>query len=85
MKRLSLKSVWKPGKGEWKPNRKRLLIIAVCLVAVLAGYIILTWPKKVQPEAPTVIVEPAAKGDVRYMASMWAASVPSSLLRYVPV
>ena len=28
------------------------------------GYVILTWPKKVESEAPTVIVESAEKGDV---------------------
>lgn len=35
-----------------------------CMAVLLAGYLILTWPKKVQPEAPTVIVEPAEVGDV---------------------
>ena len=51
-------------KKEMKLKKKRLLIMIVCLVVLLAGYIILTWPKKVEPEAPTVIVEPAEKGDV---------------------
>ena len=51
-------------KKEMKLSKKRILIIAACLVVLLVGYFILTWPKKVQPEAPTVIVEPAEKGDV---------------------
>ena len=38
--------------------------MVACMAVLLAGYIIFTWPKKVQPEAPTVIVAPAEKGDV---------------------
>ena len=34
------------------------------MTVLLAGYLILTWPKKIQPELPTVIVEPAEVGDV---------------------
>lgn len=33
-------------------------------VDLVAGCLILAWPKKVQPETPTVIVAPAEKGDV---------------------
>lgn len=36
----------------------------VCVAVLIAGYVILTWPKKVQAVEPTVIVEPARKGDV---------------------
>lgn len=51
-------------KRELKLKRKRVILIVACAVVLLAGYIILKWPRKVQPEAPTVIVEPAEKGDV---------------------
>lgn len=34
-------------KKEMKLKKKRLLIMIACLVVLLAGYIILTWPKKV--------------------------------------
>ena len=37
-------------KKEMKLSKKRILIIAACLVVLLVGYFILTWPKKVQPE-----------------------------------
>ena len=39
-------------------------MMIACMAVLLAGYLILPWPKKVQPEAPTVIVEPAEVGDV---------------------
>lgn len=39
-------------------------MMVACMTVLLAGYFILTWPKKVEPEAPTVIVESAEKGDV---------------------
>lgn len=51
-------------KKELKLKKKRLLMMIACMAVLLAGYFILTWPKKVEPEAPTVIVEPAEKGDV---------------------
>ena len=51
-------------KKELKLKKKRLLMMVVCMAVLLAGYFILTWPKKVEPEAPTVIVESAEKGDV---------------------
>ena len=38
--------------------------MVACMAVLLAGYVILTWPKKVESEAPTVIVESAEKGDV---------------------
>ena len=40
-------------------------MMVACMAVLLAGYVILTWPKKVESEAPTVIVESAEKGDVR--------------------
>ena len=42
-------------------------MMVACMAVLLAGYVILTWPKKVESEAPTVIVESAAKrrcGDI---------------------
>ena len=39
-------------------------MMIACMAVLLAGYLILTWPKKIQPELPTVIVEPAEVGDV---------------------
>ena len=35
-----------------------------CMILLLAGYIILTWPKQIQLESPTVIIAPAEKGNV---------------------
>lgn len=49
---------------ELKLKKKRLLMMVACMAVLLAGYVILTWPKKVESEAPTVIVESAEKGDV---------------------
>ena len=46
-------------KKELKLRKKRVIMMIACMAVLLAGYLILTWPKKVQPEAPTVIVEPA--------------------------
>ena len=51
-------------KRELKLRKKRVIMMIACMAVLLAGYLILTWPKKVQPEAPTVIVEPAEVGDV---------------------
>lgn len=47
-----------------------MIMMIACMAVLLAGYLILTWPKKVQPEAPTVIVEPAEVGDVEILANM---------------
>ncbi|MDO4164745.1 MAG: efflux RND transporter periplasmic adaptor subunit [Bacteroides sp.] len=49
---------------EWKVDKRQLLTGIICAVVLLAGYVIWKWPRKVQPEAPTVVVEPAATGDV---------------------
>ena len=65
-------------KKELKLKKKRLLMMVACMAVLLAGYVILTWPKKVESEAPTVIVESAEKGD-RYMASTWDVFALSSL------
>lgn len=66
-------------KKELKLKKKRLLMMVACMAVLLAGYVILTWPKKVESEAPTVIVESAEKEMWRYMASMWDVFAPSSL------
>ena len=41
-----------------------MMVACMAVLVLLAGYVILTWPKKVESEAPTVIVESAEKGDV---------------------
>ena len=51
-------------KKELKLRKKRVIMMIACMTVLLAGYLILTWPKKIQPELPTVIVEPAEVGDV---------------------
>lgn len=64
---------------ELKLKKKRLLMMVACMAVLLAGYVILTWPKKVESEAPTVIVESAEKEMWRYMASTWDVFALSSL------
>ena len=66
-------------KKELKLKKKRLLMMVACMAVLLAGYVILTWPKKVESEAPTVIVESAKKEMWRYMASTWDVFALSSL------
>lgn len=51
-------------KRELKLKKKRLIGMLACMVVLLAVYIIWTWPKKVQPQAPIVVVEPAGTEDV---------------------
>lgn len=51
-------------KRDLKLKKRRLIIMISCLAVLIIGYIIIAWPRKVEPEAPTVIVEPAIKGDV---------------------
>lgn len=51
-------------KREFRLKKRRLFIMTACILALLASYIFLTWPKKVEPEAPTVIIAPAKTGDV---------------------
>ena len=51
-------------KRELKLSRSRTIAAIICMVCVLATYWILTRPQKVEPEIPTVILEPAVKDDV---------------------
>ena len=51
-------------KHELKLRRKRNIAAIICVVIVLGAYWILTRPQKVEPEMPTVIVEPVVKDDV---------------------
>ena len=51
-------------KKELHLRRKRLIIMVACLLVLLLVYLILTWPKKIEPEAPLVIVEPVGVEDV---------------------
>ena len=46
-------------KRELRLGKNRIVMMIACMAVLLAIYIILTWPKKVVPEAPVVIVEPA--------------------------
>lgn len=56
-----------------------MMVACMAVLVLLAGYVILTWPKKVESEAPTVIVESAEKEMWRYMASTWDVFALSSL------
>ncbi len=51
-------------KKELHLRKKRLIIMAACLAVIIGLYLILTWPKKVEPEAPLVIVEPVGVENV---------------------
>lgn len=51
-------------KNELKLRKKRIVIMVACMAAVLGIYLVLTWPKKVEPEAPLVVVEPVGMEDV---------------------
>ena len=52
-------------KKELKLRKKRLILMSCCIVAVIAGYVILTWPKKKAPEIPVVSVEKVGVEDVK--------------------
>ncbi len=47
-----------------KLKRRRTIAAVICVVLLLGIYWILNRPKKVDPELPTVILEPAVKDDV---------------------
>ena len=51
-------------KNELKLRKKRIVIMVACMAAVLGIYLVLTWPKKIEPEAPLVVVEPVGVEDV---------------------
>ncbi len=51
-------------KKELKLRKKRLILMSCCIVVVIAGYVILTWPKKKAPEIPVVSVEKVGVEDV---------------------
>ena len=52
-------------KKELKLRKKRLILMSCCIVAVIAGYVIITWPKKKAPEIPVVSVEKVGVEDVK--------------------
>ena len=52
-------------KRELRLRKNRIVMMIACMAVLLAIYIILTWPKKVVPEAPVVIVEPAHTENAR--------------------
>lgn len=51
-------------KKELKLKRKRVIGMVACMAVLVGGYAIWTWPEKVQPQVPIVMVEPAATEDV---------------------
>lgn len=51
-------------KRELKLRKKRIIMMSACIVVLVGIYVILTWPKKVEPEAPVVVVEPVGVEDV---------------------
>ena len=51
-------------KRELKLRKKRIIMMSACMVVLVGIYVILTWPNKVEPEAPVVVVEPVGVEDV---------------------
>ena len=51
-------------KKELKLRKKRLVTMVVCMAVLLGIYIVVTWPKKVEPIPPVVVVEPVGQDDV---------------------
>ena len=51
-------------KYDLKLKKKRIIAMIICMVIVLGVYLIYSWPKKVEPEAPVVVVEPVGVEDV---------------------
>lgn len=51
-------------RHEWKLRKKRILSMIICMLVLLGVYLIVSWPKKVEPEAPIVVVEPVGVKDV---------------------
>lgn len=51
-------------KKELKLRKKRIILMLICIAAVVAAYVILTWPEKKAPDIPVVTVEPVGVEDV---------------------
>lgn len=51
-------------KKELKLRKKRIILMLVCIAAVVAVYVILTWPEKKATDIPVVSVEPVGVEDV---------------------
>lgn len=51
-------------KKELRLKKKRLVAMLVCMVMVLALYVVLTWKKDVVPVPPVVTVQPVEQEDV---------------------
>lgn len=51
-------------KKELRLQKKRIVIMIACMLLVLGIYLVLTWPKKVEPELPVVVAEPVKVQDV---------------------
>lgn len=51
-------------KKELKLRKKRIILMLVCIAAVVAVYVILTWPEEKATDIPVVSVEPVGVEDV---------------------
>ena len=51
-------------RHELKLKKKRTIAAIICMVCVFGIYWVMTRPEKVEPEIPTVVLEPAMKDDV---------------------
>ena len=51
-------------KLELRRRKKRISLMLGCIAAVVVAYIIITWPRKTEPEPPIVAVEPVGVEDV---------------------
>lgn len=51
-------------KKELRLRKKRIILMLVCIAAVVAVYVILTWPEKKATDIPVVSVEPVGVEDV---------------------
>ncbi len=51
-------------KKDLMSQKKRIIATIACIVLIAAVYVIITWPKKVIPVPPVVIVEPVGVEDV---------------------
>lgn len=51
-------------KNELRLRKKRIIAMVACMAVVIGVYVILTWPRKSEPEPPVVVVEPVGVDDV---------------------
>ena len=51
-------------RRELRRRKKRITLMLGCIAAVVVAYIIITWPRKDEPEPPLVAVMPVGVDDV---------------------